>query len=102
MNLSFREFILPSGQGIYPPLRAGNLSFVEFLSLRVREFLSLRVREFLSLRVVEFIIQGIYHSGNLSFREFIIQGIYPPLRAGNLSSPPGREFILPSGQGIYH
>ena len=126
MNFSFREFLIrgiyhtlyefiiqgiypPSGQGIYPPIRAGNLSFREFMIQEISDsgnFSSLRVREFLlppgqrisppsgsenfsSLRVREFLIREfIIPYMNLSFREFLIRGIYHTLY----------EFII---QGIY-
>ena len=94
-NLSFlrvREFILPPGQGIYPPSGSGNLSCMEF----ILPSMNVSFREFLLPSG-----QGIYHSENYSSppgMEFILppgQGIYPPSGSGNLSS---REFLLPSGR----
>ena len=91
MNLSFREFLLPPGQGISPPSGSGNFS-----SLRVREFLLPPG-------------QGIYNSGNLSYTyECLIQGISPPpgqgisppSGSGNFSSLRVREFPI-QFQGIY-
>ena len=58
-------------------------------------------REFIIPPGREFLLEGIYST----IYEFIIpsgQGIYHPLRVGNLSSPPGRESIIPSGQRSYH
>ena len=104
MNFTFppgREFLLPASpsgsflfefilHGSSPPLRAGNLSFREFL------------------------IQGIYHSENLSFRESFVIYVslnvsYREFTTGNFSlreflikefliqgiSPPLYEFLLP-------
>ena len=118
MNFSYREFliqgisstlyefILPPGQGIYPTL-------YEFLIQGIYPTL-IWISDSGNFWFREFLIQGISDSGNFWFREFLIQGIYPPSGSGNVSlmeiiipymnfsSHPGREFLIPSGQGISH
>ena len=107
-NLSFRELILPSGQGIY---HSGNLSSPLGREFIIQEISPIWIydsgnfsypiwicdsgnfsfREFL---LYEFMIQGIspiwiYDSGNFWFREFLI----------SCMNEKFREFLI---QGIYH
>ena len=113
MTLLFREFLLPSGQGIY---HSGTLS-LPYMNLSFREFIIQKISDSGNL----FYHIWLYHSWNLSYHIWLYHSgnfssppgiIYPslyefllPLRAGNFSSPPGQgiyptlyEFLI---QGIY-